>query len=225
MALLDRLAKAQEIVSGYENREIDKQRYATDLAFRQSAEERARSAEKRLAELHPTQKAMAEFGLAGRALGFESLMSEYSDAKKAQEVRQKILGHQSKVFGLMSDIDTLDPIKVKQVRSEGLSLMEQYPEAAPFIAQNLSQLGRVSSAGAEAQTPEFFGGYLRNVFGDGPSIFSRAFYSLYADPEYDKFIRRYGILQDQEATNRLVSLLQNPAINAILDQDITQVEQ
>ena len=227
MALLDRLAQAQQIVSGYENREIEKQRYATDLGFRQSAEERAMAAEDRAAQLFPTQKAIADFALAGAGLEFESAMSRIKNAEQAENIRKKVLGHQSRVFGLMTDIDTLDPNKVREVRDEGLALMQAYPEAAPFISQNLSQLSSVSAAGAEAQTPEFFGGYLRNIFGDkGPNIFSRAFYSLYADPEYDKFIRRFGIREDQEDTNRLLSLLQNPAIQAILQQErLTEVDQ
>jgi len=241
MALLDRLAQAQQIVSGYENREIEKQRYATDLGFRQSAEERAmaaeeraqseekraQSAEDRVAQLFPTQKAMAELGFAGAQLEFESAMSRMKNAEEAENIRKKVLGHQSRVFGLMTDIDTLDPNKVRKVRDEGLALMQLYPEAAPFISQNLSQLSSVSAAGAEAQSPEFFGGYLRKMFGDrGPNVFSRAFYSLYADPEYDKFMRRFGIREDQEDTNRLLSLLQNPAIQAILQQErLTEVDQ
>ena len=138
MALLDRLAQAQQIVSGYENREINKQRYETDLGFRQSAEERAMAAENRAAQLFPTEKAIEDFRLASVGLGIRSVMDELAATGEQKAVSNNLESVQRQIIQFQRLV-TQNPSAVtakmfNEVEESTYQLIQKHPSLAASIA-------------------------------------------------------------------------------------------
>lgn len=180
MALLDRLAQAQQIVSGYENREIEKQRYATDLGFRQSAEERAMAAEDRAAQLFPTQKAMADFGLAGAGLEIQSIMGQLEADAANQRALGKVQRLMGKIYRQAGNMAT-DPEKINAkefagIRDEIVDLLESDSATAPYLANAIGMLSSIENRALTTASPAYksfgdrFGSLKRGLLG-APSIY------------------------------------------------------
>lgn len=149
MALLDRLAQAQQIIGGYQNqlnyaREYQEQRrlaernYRDKMRFAEAAEGRAQSAEERAAQLFPTQKAIAEFNLAGGALGIQEIIARLAAAGE-QEVASNDLERVQRQIIQLQRIATQNPSAVtagmfNAVEESTYQLIEKYPPLAASIA-------------------------------------------------------------------------------------------
>ena len=213
MALLDRLAQAQQIVSGYENREINKQRYETDLGFRQSAEERAMAAENRAAQLFPTEKAMADFRLAGAGLGISSVMDQLSSAEKAKNAEMEFSKFQGDIYRAMQGAKGLKAETIADFRNRAVNILGKYPSFAPQVTAAMGQISSVEAAAIKQQKTPFsesigipFGPSLRDI--------SNLRYVLFPASQRDRLI------SGQETTSNLLNLLSmgDPAISAFFQQ-------
>ena len=187
MALLDRLAQAQQIIGGYQSqldyaREYqDKMRFVeAEEARAQSAEQRAMAAEERAAELFPTEKAMAEFDLARAALGINSVMSQLqSDAanKKAEGEVRALMGKIYREVGNMATApEKINAAKFTGIRDEIVDLLESNPAAAPYLTSAVGVLSSIENRAMTTASPAYksFGdrlGSLRRGLWGGPSIY------------------------------------------------------
>jgi len=187
MALLDRLAQAQQIIGGYQSqldyaREYqDKMRFVeAEEARAQSAEQRAMAAEERVAQLFPTEKAMAEFGLAGAALGINSVMSQLeSDAarRKAEGEVRTLMGRIYREIGNMATApEKINAAKFTGIRDEIVDLLESNPAAAPYLTSAVGMLSSIENRAMTTASPAYksiedrLGSLKRGLLG-GPSVY------------------------------------------------------
>ena len=215
MALLDRLAQAQQIVSGYENREIEKQRYATDLAFRQSAEGRLAAQEARAAELFPLEKASAQFGLAGQAIGIQSAIDQIQSAGERESALKEFSSFQGDIYRAMQKTKDLKAEDIAAFRDRAIGILGKYPSFGPQVTAAMGQIASVERAGIQAQTPSFAERTpVVQVGGTRLSDIAALRYILFPATQRDRLV------SGQETTSNLLNLLTvgDPAINAFFQQ-------
>jgi hypothetical protein len=205
MALLDRLAQAQQIIGGYQNqlnyaREYQDQMrlaerdYRDSMRFAEAAEGRARSeeeraraaeerrmaAEDRVAQLFPTQKAMAELELASAGLGFESAMRQLEAYDANQRAAGEVRSLMGKIYRQVGNMATApEKITAKEftgIRNEIVDLLESNAAAAPYLASAVGMLSSIENRAMTTASPAYksFGdrvGSLRRGLWGGPSIY------------------------------------------------------
>jgi hypothetical protein len=180
MALLDRLAQAQQIIGGYQNQLNYAREYQDEMRFAEAQEARAQSAEQRAAQLFPTKKAMAEFGLAGAGLEFESAMRQLEADAANQRASGKVQRLMGKIYRQVGNMATApEKINAKEftgIRDEIVDLLESDSATAPYLASAIGMLSSIENRAMTTASPAYksFGdraGSLRRGLWGGPSIY------------------------------------------------------
>jgi len=220
MALLDRLAQAQQIIGGYQSqldyaREYqDKMRFVeAEEARAQSAEQRAMAAEERAAELFPTEKAMAEFDLARAALGINSVMRQLGSDEERENAAREFSKFQGDIYRAMQGTKDLKAETIADFRNRAVDILGKYPSFAPQVTAAMGQISSVEAAGIEAQkTP------ISRYIGIPGGLNLEDIYNL----RYMFFpaSQRDRLISGQETTSNLLNLLAmgDPAISAFFQQ-------
>lgn len=220
MALLDRLAQAQQIIGGYQSqldyaREYqDKMRFAEAAEGRaQSAEERAMAAEDRAAQLFPTQKALADFELAGAGLGFQSLMGQLGSAEERENALREFSKFQGDIYRAMQGTKKLKAETIADFRNRAIDILAKNPSFAPQVTAAMGQISSVEAAGIKAQKPPI-SRYIGIPGGFNLEDIYNLRYMFFPASQRDRLI------SGQETTSNLLNLLTmgDPAISAFFQQ-------
>ena len=221
MALLDRLAQAQQIVGGYQNQINYAREYQDNMKFAQAQEARAQAgelrsaaAEQRAAELFPIEKASAQFGLAGTALGYQSAFQQLESAEERDIALKEFSAFQGDIYRAMQKTKDLKAEDIASFRNRAIDILGKYPSFAPAVTAAMGQISSVEREGIRAQTPTLADRIQIPASGIRLSDVAALRYIFSPANQRDRLV------SGQETTSNLLNLLTvgDPVTNAFFQQ-------